>query len=543
MKYSIRRTSRACAFIAAVLAARTSVAAPPDGFETVNPASSSKSVYVEVGSSSASKGEYKYYVDAPSPAPIVDGTSSGMAAGSEPDAAKEAEAAKKKAAAEKKKKEELKKKVATAYKDPFFLNDFSYLSNPNYQGYNLGEGIKQFPVGDNGKLDVGGQYRLRYHNEHNIRGTGLTGRDDNFLLDRTRIYADYKINKRARVFAEFLDAGSSYENFAPRQIEVQHFDAQNLFGDLVLVDSDLGKLTGRAGRQELLFGSQRLLSPLDWANNRRRFDGGRLTWSNDDRTTDFLLVRPENINFNKFDSPNQNQALWGVYNTNKMFENGPIDTYYLGFEDTSTNLHVHTLGTAIKGEADGVLWDNEFGYQFGKNPDGSDISAYSLTFGLGAKATGTMKPAFWMYYDWASGDDSVNNGWNQLFPLGHKYLGFMDLFGRRNIHDVNSILTFNPTDKWTVLAWYHYLFLANAAQGPYNVTNTSFNPGGTVGSRELGHEIDLLGTYKVNARSDLVLGYSHFFTGKYYDTSRTSTGAALFNGDADFFYSQWHYNF
>lgn len=543
MRYSIRRTSRACAFIAALLAARTTVAAPPDGSDTVNPTSSSRSVYVEEGSTSASKGEYKYYVDAPSPAPIADKTSSGMAVASEPDAAKEADAAKKKAAAEKKKKEELKKKVATAYKDPFFLNDFSYLSNPNYKGYNLGEGIKQLPVGDNGKLDVGGQYRLRYHNEHNIRGAGLTGRDDNFLLDRTRIYADYKINKRARVFAEFLDAGSSYENFAPRQIEVQHLDAQNLFGDLVLVDSDLGKLTGRAGRQELLFGSQRLLSPLDWANNRRRFDGGRLTWSNEDQSTDFLLVRPENINFNKFDSPNQNQALWGVYNSNKMFENGPIDTYYLGFEDTSTNLHVHTLGTAIKGEADGVLWDNEFGYQFGRNPDGSDISAYSLTFGLGAKATGTLKPTFWMYYDWASGDDSINNGWNQLFPLGHKYLGFMDLFGRRNIHDVNSILTFSPTDKWTVLAWYHYLFLANGAQGPYNVTNTSFNPGGTVGSRDLGHEIDLLGTYKVNARSDLVLGYSHFFTGKYYDTSLRANGSALFNGDADFFYSQWHYNF
>ena len=522
---SIQRSSLACGLIAALLVASSSVAAPPEEYST------------------SGGSDVEHYVYSQAPAPIMDGIQTGTPSDGKPDAAKEAEAAKKKAAAEKKKKEELKKKVATAYKDPFYQNDFSYLKNPNYNGYNLGEGLKQLPIGDGGNLDIGGQYRLRYHNEHNMRGAGLTGRDDNFLLDRTRIYADYKINKRARVFAEFLDAGSSYEHFAPRQIEVQHFDAQNLFGDLVLIDSDLGKLTGRAGRQELLFGQQRLLSPLDWANNRRRFDGGRLTWSNDDRTTDFLLVRPDTINFNKFDSPNQNQALWGVYNSNKTFEYGPIDTYYLGFEDTSTNLHVHTLGAAVKGEADGVLWDDEFGYQFGKNPDGSDISAYSLTLGLGAKSTGTLKPTFWMYYDWASGDDSINNGWNQLFPLGHKYLGFMDFFGRRNIHDVNSILTFSPTEKFTVLAWYHYMFLANGAQGPYNVTLSPFNPGGTVGSRDLGHEIDLLGTYKVNARSDLVLGYSHFFTGKYYDTSRNAAGAALFNGDADFFYSQWHYNF
>ena len=365
-------------------------------------------------------------------------------------------------AAEKKKKEAaLKDKVATAYKDPFYQNDFSYLNNPSYQGYNLGEGLKQLPIGEVGKLDVGGQYRLRYHNEHNMRGFGLTGKDDSFLLDRTRIYADYKVNKRARVFAEFLDAGSSYENFAPRQTEVQQFDVENLFVDLVTFESDLGKLTSRIGRQELLFGSQRLIAPLDWANNRRRFDGGRLTWSNENRSTDFLLVRPENIDFHHFDSPNQNQAFWGVYDTNKMLENGIVDTYYLGLEDTSTHLHLHTLGTAFKGEVDGLQWDDEFGYQFGKNPDGSDISAFSLTLGLGAKSKGSMKPSIWFYYDWASGDDSINNGWNHLFPLGHKYLGYIDLFGRRNIHDANSILTFSPTEKFTVLAWYHYFFLAN----------------------------------------------------------------------------------
>ena len=52
-----------------------------------------------------------------------------------------------------------------------------------------------------------------------------------------------------------------------------------------------------------------------------------------------------------------------------------------------------------------------------------------------------------------------------------------------------------------------------------------------------------MGTYKINTRSDLVVGYSHFFAGGYYDKSLTSSGAALFNSDADFFYTQWHYNF
>ena len=449
----------------------------------------------------------------------------------------------KSAAAAKKKSEELQKKVAGAYKDPFYLNDFSYLKDPNYCGHHLGESFKGLPIGSCGNLDIGGQYRLRYHHEHNMRGFGLTGRDDDFLLDRTRVYFDYKMNRRVRLFAEMLDAGSSYENFAPRQIEVNQADAQNLFADVVVVDAQEGKLTARGGRQELLFGAQRLISPLDWANTRRTFDGGRLTWNTDENTTDLLLVRPVTVNAQQFDSPNQDQVLYGLYNSNKSLGAGPIDTYYLGFEDDRSFTRVHTLGTLIKGESDDVLWDNEFGLQFGRNPDGSDISAYSVTLGSGRKLKGDMKPAVWLYYDWASGDDSINNGWNQLFPLGHRYFGFMDLFARRNIHDINSLLTLNPTPKFTLLAWYHYLALSNGNQGPYNVNGSAFNPGGTVGSRDLGHEIDLLGTYKISARSDLVLGYSHFFSGKYYSTSLNSLAQPLFDGDADFFYTQWHTNF
>ncbi len=456
---------------------------------------------------------------------------------------KDPQAAAKQAEAQKKQADELKKKVAGAYKDPFYLNDFTYLNDPKYRGNEIGENLKGISLGGLGSLDFGGQYRLRYHHEQNMRGAGLTGRDDDFLLDRTRFYFDHKLNHQIRLFAEFLDAGSTYKDFAPRGIEVNQLDAQNLFADALVTESAAGKLSARLGRQELLFGAQRLLSPLDWANTRRTFEGGRLTWANEDQTTDLLLVRPIRINVDRFDSPDQNQVLYGVYNSNKTFVNGPIDTYWLGYEDDLTSKRIHTVGTLLKGEAGNVLWDNEFGYQFGRNGDGSDASAYSLTFGLGQKIEHCTKPVLWFYYDWASGDDSVDNGWNHLFPLGHRYNGFMDLFGRRNLHDINTLLTFNPTQKLTVLAWYHYFVLANGNQGPYNLTLSPFNPGGTVGSRDLGHELDLLGTYKVNRRSDLVLGYSHFFAGNYFVLSQNAGGNPLFSGDADFFYTQWHYNF
>ena len=115
----------------------------------------------------------------------------------------------------------------------------------------------------------------------------------------------------------------------------------------------------------------------------------------------------------------------------------------------------------------------------------------------------------------------------------------MDLFGRRNLEDVNMLLTMQPTKRLKLLAWYHYLFLETKTDTPYSVVMTAFNGANAPGSADLGHEIDLLASYQVNARQSLVLGYSHFFSGGYYDT----TAGVPFNGDANFFYTQWTVDF
>lgn len=437
----------------------------------------------------------------------------------------------------------LAERVAGAYKDPFYLNDFSYLNDPKYDDWHLGENFKRIPVGE-GFLDLGGSYRLRYHNEHNFRGLGLTGRDDEFLLDQTRLFSNWKVNDTLRIYSEFIDSGSSWEDFAPRPIEVNQFDLQNLFADVVLIDGDVGKVTARGGRQELLFGSQRLVSPLIWSNTRRTFDGGRLTWdTGNDYVVDAFWTRPVRVFASDYDSPNQNQQFFGTYIANASLENSQLDSYYLGLLDDFIDERVHTLGQRVSGGVDSYLWDLEYAYQFGEYRNGNDISAAFTTAGLGYKFAGDWKPVVWSYYDWASGGDGVNTGFNQLFPLGHKYLGFMDLYGRRNIQDANMTFAVSPTKKFSTLLWYHYFFLNSNGDGPYTVVNTPFNPGGTVGSRDLGHELDVLGTYRITPHSELLLGYSHYFTGRYYETSRRADGTPLFQGDADFYYVQWLQNF
>ena len=450
----------------------------------------------------------------------------------------------KKAAEEaEKKKKELAKAVAGAYKDTFFDNNFAYLFNPDYTDWHLGENLKQLcaPVG---VVDFGGQTRLRYHDEQNMRGLGLTGRDDDFLLYRTRLYANWKINSKWRVFSEFLYADSIDEMFAPRGIEVQNFEPQNLFIERQLWESCGDTLKARVGRQEISLGSQRLLSTLDWANTRQTFDGVRFTLDNKHITSDVLWIRPVKHSFTEFDSSSLDKQVYGIFNTHKNFTPVKLDSYWLALEDASTDLSVHTLGGRVQTERDSLMTDLEGGVQVGRNPDGSSATNAAVTAGSGIKLSDQCwKPVLWAYYDWASGDDSTGNGWNQLFPLAHKYLGFMDFYGRRNINDANLLYTVQPNEKLTLLAWYHYFWLANGNDGPYNAPLTPFNPGGTVGSTDLGQEIDLLATYKLSIRSDVVFGYSHFFAGDYYETSTNAVAAPLFSGDADFYYIQWHRNF
>lgn len=444
----------------------------------------------------------------------------------------------------------LKKAVGSAYAPLFYNNNFSYINNPAYNDWYPGDHFKQIPVGDCWMLDLGGQYRARFDNEHNMRGLGLTGRDDNFLLHRTRLFANAKYSDWLRVYAEYIDAESNYENFAPRAIEVNRSDMLNLFAEAKLME-DAGDLWFRAGRQELLYGSQRLISPLDWANTRRTFDGFKFFYVGDDWNVDFFYTRPVIVNPIQFDSPSYDQEFFGTWATYKAIKNQTVDLFALQYNNAAgaNNFQFTSLGGRWLGSQDSWLWEAEGGTQFGQNTNGSNHAAGFATGGFGYKwADRSWKPTLWGYYDWASAGNvrGAGNGFNHLFPLAHKYLGYMDLYGRSNIQSPNIQLTFQPSEKLNVLVWYYYLFLDSRSDSPYNVNMSPFAPGYAPVSRDLGHEIDFTATYAINPRMDILIGYSHFFSGSYYRDAPLpppTSATVPFRGNADFLYVQYQWNF
>jgi len=453
-----------------------------------------------------------------------------------------------------KKKKKKPNPCAKSHKPLFYNNDFSYLNDPSYKGKCLGDCMKLNSVGACGRwgtMDMGGQLRVRYHHEQgmgqDLAGVG-TRRFENtnhdFALTRLRLYTNWKVNDQVRFYFEGIlaDASDDGGTYKPRGIDRNYGYFLNLFVDLKLTDN----LTVRIGRQELLYGVQRLVSPLDWANTRRTFEGVRSIWKNGDWQIDTFLTNLVPVVSNDLDEADYDQTFYGSYVTYSGWENAGMDVYYLGYDNENTapaapgsDFSLHTLGLRLHGSVDSWLWEFEGGPQFGRQSGlGRNHSAGFATAGIGRKmADRSWKPTLWFYYDYASGDDGSGNGsyngFNQLFPLAHKYFGFIDAVQRSNVEAPNALLTMSPSKKIQFLAWYWHFMANQAGTAVPGIGGGPASSYQNTTSKDLGDELDLICKYVVGPRSNCLVGYSHFWRGN-------KITAPV---DADFVYVQWTSNF
>jgi len=439
--------------------------------------------------------------------------------------------------------------AATSHRGVFYANDFGYLRDPGYGapgngGACLGDALKLMPMagGDWGTLDIGGQWRLRYHGEVGMGREGAANvarfqdTQNDFLLNRLRLYGNWKFNDMVRIYAEGIHAETTDDggDYFARGIDRNRGDFLNLFIDLKLTDS----VTARVGRQELLYGAQRTVSPLDWANTRRTFDGARLLYQRGDWSIDTFYTYFVPVVVDDLDEADYDQAFYGMYSTYRGYENVTIDAYYLGYDNNNAppnnDFSLHTIGMRLNGSVDNWLWEVEAAPQFGRQSGlGLDHAAGFATAGLGRKIQKLPGGStLWFYYDYASGE-SVDpgqdfNAFNQLFPLAHKYLGFIDAVQRSNIEAPNILFTTKPGPKWNFLLWYWHFMSATDAPVP-SIGNT---PAQTA-SKDLGDELDMIVKYTICPRSNVLFGWSHFWRG----------AKVIGTNDADFVYGQYTVDF
>jgi hypothetical protein len=360
------------------------------------------------------------------------------------------------------------------------------------------------------------------------------GIDDTFGLSRLRLHGDLHLGPHVRFFVEGKSSLATDRNLPGglRTLDVDTIDLQNGFVELAGMDGSVGV---KLGRQELQYGKQRLVSPLDWANSRRTFDVARASVRHGGWTIDGfwgMLVPVRKYEFNT--SSQGENDFYGLYGTRGL-DGGArqLDVYWLGlnrrsaaFGNLAARENRQTFGSRLGGKLTGSGdFDLEGALQVGDHGD-RDILAAMFTAQLGYTWAGQhWKPRGYVNFDYASGDGNPSDGrlgtFNQLFPLGHAYLGFIDFVGRQNIEDLSLGVAATPFQKVRLSADWHNFWRANSNDSLYNAGGAVVRAGNLGVSRSVGRELDLTTRYTFNRYFGSELGYCHFFAGGFLQESGT----------------------
>lgn len=440
--------------------------------------------------------------------------------------------------------------------------DYSYLATQ--PDADLFDPLKHVPLGADGfYASFGAQARIRYEGWNNEL-FGSVENDWGYALQRYLAHVDLHLGPNFRVFAQgkssLVDDGRDLPT--PRATDADEIDVQQLFVDAKLPFGDAkDSATLRVGRQDLIYGAQRLISPLDWTNVRRTFEGGKVSVAlgtapgDVSQTIDAFLVRPVIVDKEELNDGNGNVAFAGVYDTIGLPDVLPggqskLELYALGLftSGPTVDSDVYTVGTRFSSQPKPWDLDVELDYQFGKQGD-LDICAYSIALEGGYTfVDAQLTPRLYLGFDYASGDGDPTDGdfntFNQLFPLGHAYFGYIDVVGRQNIIDVHPgveltlLKDARYAKKVSLRSDYHLFWRADENDGLYSAAGTLVRPAAAgVDARFVGSEIDVLVNWQVDRHLLIYAGYSHFFAGDFIDDS---AGA---DEDIDFVYVAAQYTF
>jgi hypothetical protein len=440
--------------------------------------------------------------------------------------------------------------------NPFFNVDFRYLDNPNNEEHFLFDSLKRIHLGDNWLFSTGGEFRERYTTLENAylynKTKALAGDNEEFSVYRARLYGDLYYRDIFRLYGELTTADSTPQRVPRLSSDEEKIDILNLFVEVKALPLCDSALYVRGGRQELLFGSQRLISPSDWSNALRTFQGVRGLYHTDKIEEDIFWTQPIITNPTTISSVDDRQQFAGNYFKYRFTKDISLDLYYLYRENDNHNVVGHkgqlgsfddnTLGGRFVGQAGSksqYLFDFEGATQ---NGDWSNqvfqANFYVAGLGYWFKDLPAI-PTFWVYYDYASGTPDPINGtehrtFDTLFPSGHNYFNSEDLFGRQNLHDFHLELGVFPLPWMRYTLGYHILNLDQAKDALYNSSGSVIrqDPTGKAGT-EVGDAINATAQFHVDNHQLINFSYAHLFSGKFIEKTAITPAAAR---DSDSFW-------
>jgi hypothetical protein len=385
-------------------------------------------------------------------------------------------------------------------------------------------------------------FRVRGEFRERVEGFDNSGfvpdRDDAFFLSRLRLTAT-ATGKDLAATVQVQDARVADKSIGPTAAPfAAEFDVRQAFVD---VGAQKAPITARLGRQEIVFGDQRLVGHAGWLNAGRTFDAARVTVKSKAAQVDLFAASVVRILPDELDKSGNGNRFAGAYvSSTRIIPKGTTEPYVFWRRDINLRgetgafgpLEQVTTGARLVGKLPARLdYNVEMDVQRGSlGPD--SVRAWAGHWQLRETLLGRATPHVSGEYNYASGDanptDGIRGTFDQLYPTAHDKYGLADQVGWRNIHHVRVGFDISPIKATPISVNYHSYWLAQARDALYAASGAALAriPTGAANTH-VGQELDVQISRPLFPQLALAAGYSHLFAGPFL---KDATPGASYSG-------------
>ena len=351
--------------------------------------------------------------------------------------------------------------------------------------------------------------------------------DDGVLLNRLHLTAGVRVNRFLRFEAQGQDARvADVRTDIPRPNFTDRMDLRQ--GFVVVGDEKDGFWDVKVGRQELVFGSERLLGINWWANLPRTWDAAKLALHRGGNRIDFFASSVVRVDPDDFDTPADGFNVHGAYAHLDVIPGHVFEPHVLwrtrpsGVDELGRvgDSDIYTSGFLL-----GSDFDSPWEYRVEADWQTGDFVGDKQRAFMGMARVDysfkgrTLSPVVGLEYTYASGDKEQGDGksgrFDQILARAHRIWGIVDHVGGRNSRILNHTTTLKVCAKCSLRTDYFAYWLASRTDGLYRHNGAPLIavPEGGAQSTFVGHELDVQFTYTANAYARFGGGVGRMFRG------------------------------
>ena len=408
--------------------------------------------------------------------------------------------------------------------------DWSYLADPSRQRTDWFDALKYIPLSRSGwYATIAGELRERFE-LLDQPGFGVGPEDTNgYFLQRYLLASDFHLGSKIRFYTEIQSGLEDGRNGGPRPTDLDRLDGHQGFLEWKVFSSDKNSLSIRIGRQELGFGSGRLLSPAEGLNLRRSLDGARITIKTGKLVFNMTALRLVKSSEGVFDDvPDHAQMFWGsgVTAPHPVWKHANMSLYYMAL-DKKNSVFEKGAGRTIRYTIGSRSWKTtptwDFNYeaivQWGSF-QGRSIHAWALSEDTGHTfSQSRFHPRVGFRSDIASGDsgpgEKTLGSFDPLFPAAPVYSGPSGLLGPTNLIDVSPSVRLQLRKNLSLTLESSSFWRENLGDGIYSPFVTPIRRGDASQARYVATAPSATISWQVDRHMFYSVIYTHFLTGRF----------------------------